>query len=221
MRIVAFVPIKINSERLHMKNIRPFTNGKPLISYILKTLGQVKGVDATYVYCSSQSIRDYLPDDIRFLERDPYYDHSTTPFNEVLVSFAEKISADIYILAHATAPFISAEAIERGIDAVSTQGHDCALTVTERQEFIWKDGKPCNYSPDHIPRSQDLEKLQVETCGLYVYRRELILREKKRIGRNPYLIPVSQIEACDINTEEDFWLADAIYNYKRMMDQEV
>ena len=45
MKTVAFVPIKLNSERLPMKNIRPFTNGQPLISYILKTLLTVKEID--------------------------------------------------------------------------------------------------------------------------------------------------------------------------------
>lgn len=35
---VAFVPLKLNNERLPGKNTKPFTNGKPLITYILSTL---------------------------------------------------------------------------------------------------------------------------------------------------------------------------------------
>lgn len=58
-----------------------------------------------------------------------------------------------------------------------------------------------------------------ETCGLYVYRAELILEQNRRIGENPCLIEISKEEACDINTEEDFRLADAIYNYKMMKDK--
>lgn len=45
MKTVAFVPIKLNSERVPRKNIRAFTNGEPLIKYILKTLEKVKGID--------------------------------------------------------------------------------------------------------------------------------------------------------------------------------
>lgn len=216
MKTVAFVPIKLNSERLPMKNIKKFMNGEPLITYILGTLQQVECLNEIYVYCSSDMILNYLPEGIRYLKRDTYYDNASTSFNEVLKSFAEIIKADTYVLAHATAPFISVETIERGIKAVNTKGYDSAFTVSEMQEFVWKDGRPFNYSLDNIPRTQDLEKIQIETCGLYIYKRELILEKKRRIGENPYLIPVSKIEACDINTDEDFQLADAIYNYNRM-----
>ena len=69
---------------------------------------------------------------------------------------------------------------------------------------------------NNIPRTQDLDKLCTETCGLYVYQRNLILEEGRRIGDNPYLVEVSKVEACDINTEEDFYFADAVYNYMKL-----
>lgn len=210
MKVVAFVPIKLNSERVPMKNIRPFSNGKPLIQYILNTLKTVKGIDEIYVYCSTEEIEKYLPNGVQFYKRDKYYDLSSTPFNEVLISFAEKIPADIYILTHATAPFIDSERFEEAIEVIKSGVYDSALAVSELNEFIWKDGKPWNYDVENIPRTQDLEKLYVETCGLYAYTKELILEQKRRIGKHPYLIKISKIEAMDINVEEDFIIADAI-----------
>lgn len=212
MKVVAFVPIKLNSERLPQKNIKPFTNGRPLIQYILETLLQVENIDETYVYCSSNDILSYLPPQIHFLQRETYLDLSTTPFNEVLTTFAQRVDADIYVLTHATAPFISKSSIELGIKKVADGGYDSALTVTKMQEFLWKDGRPYNYEVTNIPRTQDLPPLYTETCGLYVYRKELMIKEKRRIGNNPYLIEVPKIEAIDINEPEDFILADAIYN---------
>ena len=38
MKTVAFVPVKLNNERLPGKNTKPFHNGDPLICYILRTL---------------------------------------------------------------------------------------------------------------------------------------------------------------------------------------
>ena len=216
MKTVAFVPIKLNSERLPMKNIKSFTNGKPLIFYILKTLQQVPLIDDIYVYCSDVAIKEYIPYGINFLLRDKYYDLSTTKFNKVLKSFAELIDADTYVLAHATAPFISSKSISLGIQKVNCEEYDSALSVCSLQEFIWKDGKPFNYNLNDIPRTQDLEPLLIETCGFYIYSRNLIINKEKRIGDNPFFIHVSQIEACDINTEEDFYLADALYNYGRI-----
>ena len=212
MKVVAFVPIKLNNERCPNKNILPFDNGEPLISYILNTLKTVSNVDETYVYCSDESICDYIPEGIKFLKRDPYLDLSTTSFNEVLTTFADIVDADVYVLTHATAPFISKESIEAGVDAIVNNGHDSALAVTKLQEFVWKDGKPFNYDVNHIPRTQDLEPLYTETCGLFVYTKDLIKNKKRRIGDNPYLVEVSKVEACDINTKEDFVIANAIFN---------
>lgn len=211
MRVVAFVPVKLNSERLPLKNIRPFTNGEPLISYILKTLRHVSNIDDIYVYCSNEKVTEFLPDGIQFLKRDSYYDLSSTPFNEVLSSFAELVDADVYALTHVTAPFISAQSIQQGIDAVKSGTYDSALSVQARQGFFWKDGRPFNYQPDHIPRTQDMDVLYEETCGLYVYTRDLILQRNRRVGDYPCLVEVSKIEAVDINDELDFKIADAIF----------
>lgn len=214
MKTVAFVPIKLNSERLPLKNIKSFTNGKPLITYILNTLKTVNEVDEIYVYCSDEKIINYLPHGIKFLKRDPYYDLPDTRFNDVLISFANLIDADIYVLTHATAPFMSALKIKKGINAVKSGKYESAHAVTILREFLWKDGKPLNYDLENIPRTQDLPDIYTETCGLYVYTSDLILNKSRRISDSPYLIEVSKIEACDINDEDDFVIADAIYNAK-------
>lgn len=210
MKTVAFVPIKLNNERLPGKNTKCFANGRPLLTYILNTLLTVKGIDERYVYCSDESIKAFIPDGIYYLQRDSYLDLSTTSFNEVLTSFAEKVESDIYILTHATAPFIKKETFEKAIEMLRTGNYDSALSVKRMQEFIWKDGQPFNYNPDHIPRTQDLEPLYVETCGMYVYKSDLIKKKQRRVGLNPYLIEVDEIEACDINNPNDFVIANAI-----------
>ena len=215
MKVVAFIPIKLNSERVPMKNIRRFTNGEPLIHYILETAVNVKCIDEVYVYCSSEEIQDYLPEGVKFLKRDPYYDLSTTPFNEVLSSFAKLVEADVYVLTHATAPFMEGKSFERAIEAVVSNGYDSAFSVMKLQEFLWEQNKPMNYDLNNIPRTQDLEPIYQETCGLYVYKKDLILKENRRIGHNPYLVEISKVEATDINVEEDFLIADAIYQIKK------
>lgn len=215
MKVVAFVPIKMNNERLPGKNTMCFTGGEPLITYILRSLSVVRNIDEIYVYCSSEEICSYLPDTVKFLKRDPYYDLSSTSFNEVLYSFAELVPADVYLLTHATAPFMSPESMEKGVDAVLSGEYDSALSVLRMQEFIWKDGRPMNYDPLNIPRTQDLTPLYKETCGLYVYTKKLIMDEKRRVGDKAYLIEVSDIEACDINTRDDFIMADTIFQLQK------
>ena len=35
----------------------------------------------------------------------------------------------------------------------------------------------------------------------------------RRIGQNPFIVEVNEIEAVDIDEKEDFEIADAIYNH--------
>lgn len=212
MKVVAYVPMKLNNERLANKNTKCFDNGRPLLTYILDTLCKTKGLDSVYAYCSSEEVRQYLPAQVNYLKRSTSLDRSETKINDVMLSFAQDVEADVYVLAHATAPFISATSIELGISKIVNEGHDSALAVLKLQEFLWKDGKPFNYSPETVPRTQDLPPMYSETTGLYIYTRDLIVNQNRRIGERPYLIPVSKIEAVDINERIDFDIANAIFN---------
>ncbi len=211
MKTVAFVPVKLNNERLPGKNTRRFENGDPLICYILRTLLKVEGLDGIYVYCSDPSIQEYLPEGVTWLRRDPSLDSSSTLILEVLKAFAQDVQADTYVLAHATAPFISRVSVESGIIAVNSGEYDSAMTVKKLREFLWLDGKPL-YDTSRIPRTQDLGDLYAETTGLYVYKRELLVEQNRRTGDHPFLIPVSDVEACDINEPFDFEVANMILN---------
>ena len=61
MKTVAFVPIRLNSQRVAGKNLRPL-DGSPLMCHILKTLTEVEGIDEVYVFCSDEGIRAPLPE---------------------------------------------------------------------------------------------------------------------------------------------------------------
>ena len=106
MKTVAFVPIRLNSQRVAGKNLRPL-DGSPLMCHILKTLTEVEGIDEVYVFCSDEGIRALLPEGVRLLLRDPSLDSDTTLGREIYDSFTARVGADLYILAHATSRFTS------------------------------------------------------------------------------------------------------------------
>lgn len=222
MKIVAFVPMKLNNERLPNKNTKPLTDGKPLCRYILDTLQlamEQKAVDETYVFCSNPSVMEYAPNTMKYLTRDTSLDQSTTGILDVLKAFANNVEADVYVLAHATAPFLKAKSLIKGIEAVKSGEYDSALTVLRQQDFLWKDGMPFNYSLEHVARTQDLEPMYIETTGLYIYTRELIMEKGRRVGDKPYLIQVDKIEATDINEPIDFEIANAIHHFGLTYDR--
>lgn len=213
MKIVAVVPMKLNNRRLPQKNTKTFTNGKPLCHYILSTLKTIQMIDEIYVYCSNPDIREFIPDGVKYLKRSEMLDLDTTKMNEVLNSFASDVSADVYIMTHTTAPFIKAESISKGLNAVLSEKYDSSFAAKKLQDFLWKDGTPFNYQLDNIPRTQDLPPLYEETSGFYIYRSDVIKQLNRRIGDKPYIVEVGEIESIDIDEAEDFIIADAIYNY--------
>lgn len=210
---MAVVPMKLNNRRLPQKNTKPFINGKPLCHYILSTLLIVPKIDDVYVYCSNPDIKEFIPDGVKYLRRSESLDQDTTKMNEVLKCFADDVSADIYVMTHTTAPFISAESISKGLEAVLSGNYDSSFAAKKLQDFLWKDGRPFNYALDSIPRTQDLPPLYEETSGFYIYRREVMTELGRRIGDKPYIVEVGEIESTDIDEEEDFMIADAIFNH--------
>lgn len=205
--------MKLNNRRLPQKNTKSFSNGKPLCFYILNTLQKLEDIDEVYVYCSNAEIQKYIPKEVKFLQRSSNLDKDTTSMNEILLSFAQTVDSDIYLLAHTTAPFIKPESIRRGLNAIKVEGYDSAVAVKKLQDFIWKNNKPFNYDLTNIPRTQDLEPLFIETCGFYAFTKNVICSLNRRIGDNPYMVEVSEIESIDIDEQEDFIIADSIFNH--------
>lgn len=213
MKVIAIVPMKLNNRRLPQKNTKSFTNGKPLCYYILSTLLAVEEIDEIYVYCSNSDIQEFIPQGVKYLRRSEALDQDTTSMTEVLTCFTKEIFADIYVMTHTTAPFITKESIKKGLNAVKSGEFDSAFAAQKLQDFLWRDGVPFNYNLANIPRTQDLSVLYKETSGFYIYKRDVMEKLHRRIGEKPFIVEVGEIEAVDIDEPEDFMIADAIYNH--------
>ena len=209
MKIVSVIPIKTNNERLPGKNTKQLGD-KPLIYYIQKSLLDVQGIDERYVFCSDRNICQYLLPGITYLNRPVALDSPQTNFTQIFETFTQEVPADVYIYAHATAPFVSLETINECIEKVVSKENDSAFCAVKIQDFLWSDGKPLNFDAANLPRSQDLSPIYRETSGVYVFTNEVFQRFHRRIGQSPFIKEVSFREAVDINTIEDFKLAEQL-----------
>ena len=209
MRRVAFVPIRLNSQRVEGKNLREL-GGRPLMAYLLESLAAARNIDKVYVYCSNPAIVEYLPEGVEWLQRDERLDQNTTLGEEIYDAFTREVEADIYILAHATSPFIRTATIEQAVRSVESGEYDSAFSAERVQTFAWWQGQPLNYSLQHVPRTQDLEPLYVETSAFFVFRAEVWREQHRRIGQKPYMAVTDRIESMDIDDPDDFLLAETI-----------
>lgn len=206
MKTVAFVPIKLQSQRLPHKNILPIA-GHPLCWHICNSLNKVRGIDGVYVYCSDESVKGYLPAGIIVKKRDPRLDGDMVKGFEIYESFINEVDADIYVLAHTTSPFIRAESIENALSHVLSGENDSAFSAERAQTFAWHQGKPVNYSLNDVPRTQDIEPVWLETSAFFIFKKEIFTKCRRRIGFTPYIQEVSGIEAVDIDEKKDYEFA--------------
>ena len=221
MKTVAFIPVKQTSKRVRSKNFRSFC-GVPLYQWFLRKLSDgAVPFDEIYVDTDSDEVADYaIAHGLRHLPRDPKLAEDTANGNDLLVYEAENVIADVYVQLFITAPLLRPDTIRTAIEIIANRvEYDSLFTAVRRYSWFWFDGAPVNYDPKVLPRSQDALPVIQETTGLYAIRRDVLLERRCRIGYNPYMLFVNDTEAVDIDTEEEFKLAEFWYSQRQELSQ--
>ena len=215
MRTVALIPIKLGSKRVPQKNIKPFFDGTPLMTFIQQTCLASPLIEEVYIYCSDESVKSYVLPGVKFLKRPVDLDGDDKNANDIIREFMKTVDADVYVNAHTTSPFAETSTINECIEKVASGEYDSAFCAENVKAFLWKDGQPINFDPDHFPRTQDLPDVFAETSIAYVFTKQSFLKYNRRVGVKPFICEVGKIEAMDIDYPEDFAICDAIYRIRK------
>lgn len=209
MRIAAFATIKMNSQRVPHKNTQ-MIGSKPLCYHILDAALKVDLIDDVYVYCSDANVVKYIPQGAKFIQRESWLDGDEIRAKDTYTAFLRDVDADVYVAMCTTSPFTKSDTIKNALNKVVHEGYDSAFTVRRLQTFAWYENKPINYDLDEVPRTQDMEPVFIETSAFFIFKKELWLEHGRRIGFNPYMQEVDEIEAVDIDTMDDLKFAQII-----------
>lgn len=216
MKIVSFIPIKLNNQRLPGKNTM-LLEGRPMCDYLFETISEIEMIDEKYVYCSDEGIRPYITPyekkGLHLLKRDKYLDGFQVKGLEIIDKFTKAVDADIYILTHVTQPFTKASSIVKALQKVISGEYDSAFSAVALQDYMWMNGKPFNYDMKNIVRTQDLEPIYMETGAFFIFRKEVFTELGQRIGNKPYIYEIDQFEAVDVDVAEDFEFAKVVARY--------
>ena len=199
MKVVSFIPIKLNNQRLPGKNTM-MLNGRPMCDYLFETISEVDTIDE-----KSKGLK--------FLKRDPYLDGFQVKGLEIIDRFIKDVDADIYVLTHVTQPFTKGTSIAKALEKVVSGEYDSAFSAVMLQDYMWMNGKPFNYDMKNIVRTQDLKPIYMETGAFFIFRKEVFTKLGQRIGNKPYIYEIDQFEAVDVDTAEDFEFAKAVAAY--------
>jgi len=211
MTIKALVPIRLNSKRIPLKNIKEI-NGKSLVEWTIKTLNEVKEIDEIIVYCSDEIIKKYIISNYTLILRDPILDGDDKNIHDILHYLIEidNIHSDYWIIQQCTSPFIKPETIRDVIDNVLYKGYDSAFTVVEHRKHGWFNNKELNFNIRNIGFTQTANPIYTETSGPYMFKEKHFLDTNSRVSDNHYMKIVPFMEGIDIDNKEDLELAEII-----------
>lgn len=217
-RCVALLPMKANSQRVKGKNFRPL-HEKPLFRWILDSLLAIEEIDEVVINTDARHILAenglVESDRVKIRDRKPELCGDTVSMNLILADDIAAVQAETYIMTHTTNPMLHARTIRDALTqywaGVAAGTADSLFTVNKIQtRFYRADGSPVNHDPDNLIQTQDLEPWFEENSNLYVFTADSFARTNARIGSKPLLYVMDKMESIDIDTPEDWALAEAV-----------
>ena len=214
MRIVALVPIRHYSARVKGKNYRSF-NGKPLFFWIINTLAKSKLINEIIINTNSPVVKEGAPEisnKVKIIDRPDQLCADTVPMNDIIHYDICNVDADYYVQTHVTHPLLTIETIEKAVNTfLQNDKYDSLFGVTKLQDRFWNlDGVAVNHDPQILLRTQDLPPIYKENSSIYIFSKESFSNNNNRIGNNPYMFEIGNIETYDIDTETDFIIAEQL-----------
>jgi pseudaminic acid cytidylyltransferase len=221
---LAVIPARGGSKRIPFKNIKSFC-GKPMIAWSIGAARESGCFDRIIV----------STDDVEIAEVARSFG-ADTPFMRP-PELSDDYAGTISVIAHAidwmtqhdepiqlacciyaTAPFVTATDLQRGLGVLRDSGSDYAFSVTsyafpvQRAIRILPDKRVEMFNPDHFnTRSQDLEEAWHDAGQFYWGHAAAWLAGKPIFSRGAAAVPLSRNCVQDIDTPEDWERAELMF----------
>lgn len=218
---VAVIPARGGSKRIPRKNIKQF-GGLPMIAWSIKAAHESGCFDRVIVSTDDPEIADVA----RCHDAEVPFERpaelsgdyiGTTPVITHAVQWLNADGANLLEVCciYATAPFVRAADLRRGLELLQSTTADFAFSVTsyafpiQRALRITPDQRVAMLQPEHFEsRSQDLEQAWHDAGQFYWGRGSAWLAQKPLFGPGsvPVVLPRHRVQ--DIDTPEDWARAE-------------
>lgn len=223
MKSVAIITARGGSKRIPRKNIKPFLD-KPILAYSIEAALKAGCFDEVMVSTDDEEIARIA---MNYGAKVPFYrsdsnsdDFSTTRdvIKEVLDAYREGGEAFAYACClYPTAPFVTGDRIAEGMRLLETEKVDSVFPVVAfsfppQRCVVIENGRLIPKWPEHmLSRSQDLQPLYHD-CGQFYCVNVEAFREQNIVHmRNTLPLIMEELEVQDIDTPEDWKLAELKY----------
>ena len=221
---VAIIPARGGSKRIPRKNIKDFC-GKPMIAWSIEAALKSGCFDRVIVSTDDQEIADVAKQygaKVPFMRPAELSDDyaGTIPVIKHAVEWLTQSeqAPSLVCCLYATAPFVDASDIQRGLELLEQTSSAYAFTVTsyafpiQRAIKITANDGIEMFAPEHCnTRSQDLEEAYHDAGQFYWGTTEAWVTEKMIFGAEstPVILPRHRVQ--DIDTPEDWDRAEWLF----------
>lgn len=221
MSITVFLPVRKGSQRVPNKNTRPFAEfDGGLLELKLKQLVEVQYINEIIVSTNDEAcvaVAEKFQNYIKIDHRPDNLASSITNLSD-LIRYVPSITESEHVLwTHVTSPFFQAvnykSAIKAYFEALET-GYDSLMSVLPFKNFLWdkeKNDLINRNSSTRWPQTQDLFPYYEIDSAVFMAPKSLLEETGDRVGQRPYLFENDKLTALDIDYEEDFKIAEAVY----------
>lgn len=222
---VAIVPARGGSKRIPRKNIRPFL-GQPILGRVLEQLRASDCFDEVMVSTDDREIADVARAHgaavpfMRSPETSGDMASTAAVLLEVLHAYALEGRRFEYVCCiYPTAVFATPGLLRQGLDLLRSSGADCVVPVLAfsfpiQRAFRIDEGRLAMFQPEHmLTRSQDLPRAFHDAGQFYWLRPASFLEQKMVYMRNALPLLLDEMQAHDIDTEDDWRIAELKYDY--------
>ncbi|MDE5698854.1 MAG: acylneuraminate cytidylyltransferase family protein [Lachnospiraceae bacterium] len=214
-KIVAMIPARLGSKRIPKKNIR-YMGDKPLIQYPIDLALKSGAFESVWVNTESKELGKIIQImGAQFHERPEELAGDTATNREFTYEFLAKHPCDYVVMVNTTSPLLRQETLNRFVEYVAENDFDTILSVVSEKEETFYQDRPLNFSLQEKVNSQLLEPVEKIVWAMTAWKRETFMGLQEE-GKNPvfggklgkYAVPKD--ESCDLDTEEDWRIAEGI-----------
>jgi pseudaminic acid cytidylyltransferase len=225
---IAIIPARGGSKRILKKNIKLF-NGKPIIAYAIENAINSKLFDEIIVSTDDKEIAGIAKKygaKVPFLRSQKNSDDFASTFDviEEVIDFYSENEVCKYSYAcciYPCTPLLDTSILQLSYDKLINQKFDLVYPIVkygypiQRALIIDNNNKVQMLHPEHLfSRSQDLDETYHDAGQFYFFNVHEIMAQKKILTSNTGCVIVSEMDVQDIDTHEDWLLAENKYKLK-------
>lgn len=226
-KCLAVITARGGSKRVPRKNIKEFC-GKPMMAYSIQAALESGVFDEVMVSTDDEEIAGIareLGAQVPFFRSDKTSgDMAMT--HEVMIEVLRRYEEqgrkfDIVCCIYPTAPFLTADRLRESMEKLQQTQADGVVPVVRysfppQRCFVIEDGRiQYKWPENRLKRSQDLEPYYHDCGQFYFMRVQPFLAEENMIMKNTVPIIMDEMEVQDIDTLDDWKMAELKYRLLR------